>query len=197
MAIGTGKRGVSMRVSGEQALSRRYKKLAGPGIRKILRTAVTKACRPVVRAGKRNAPRDSGFLRKNIIQVVRTYKKAVVGVVGPKAGVRGQVPRSMWAVEGNTKGRLIRKTRMVTAIPALYAHLVEKGTRAHAIGAKSSMRLASGARQSGAIHPGTKGTHFMQRAWSSTRGEVQQIIQREMKAGLQQETAAYQQGAIK
>lgn len=185
-------RGVDIRVDGAERLLNNINSIKGSKMRSIARTAITKACRPIVRAAKRNAPRDSGLLRRSIIQVVRTYQDTVFGVVGPAAGVKETVPRTMWAVEGDgprfsartgrpLASRLIRKVRMVMAIPALYAHLVEKGTRPHAIGQRSALRQG---RQGGATHPGTKGTFFMKRAWESTRAEAQAIINREVAAGL-------------
>ncbi len=90
------------------------------GVRnRVLRKAITKAGRPLRKAVKRAAPKETGALRGSISLVVRVTHKAkggiVTGIIGPKKGYTRPDP----------KGKGKRGVR----VPTRYAHLVERGSK--------------------------------------------------------------------
>lgn len=99
------------------------KSLPGKMQRQILRPALSKATKPVFMHARKNAAKDSGLLRKSITRKVVTYKSGtLVVVIGPDTKHRKEVVR---------KGSYSKKPQI--ANPAMYAHLVEFGTRPHSL----------------------------------------------------------------
>ncbi len=103
---------MSAELSGFKELERTFKTLGERTQRRVLRSAVSAATTPIVRAAKANAndSKESGTLKKSLGRKIKTYVEAqtVVGIIGPRTDVVGE-----W------KG----KKRW----PAKYAHLVEGG----------------------------------------------------------------------
>lgn len=109
------------------------KSLPGKLQRQILRPALSKATKPVFMHARKNAAKDSGLLRKSITRKVVTYKSGtLVVVIGPDTKHRKEVVR---------KGSYSKKPQI--ANPAMYAHLVEFGTRPHSL-AKGDMLARTG-----------------------------------------------------
>lgn len=82
---------------------------------RIVTSSVAKAVRagaaPIVKAGKQNAPRRHGYLKRSITQKVNRYRGKVLDVIGP---AKQKYP------DGSN--------------PVNYAHLVEGGTKPHLVG---------------------------------------------------------------
>lgn len=165
--------------------------------RRMIRPAVTKGARIISRATKREAPKESGLLKKSIGTKVKTYKSGVVvGIIGPRKGFRRPVIVSRATKKGERKGTA--GVRVVYRDPAKYAHLVHGGTQAHGLGAGSQVRrktrefARSGkyvrtaaydalGRQFGHRHPGARANPFIQRAFDSTISAVQATMLREIR----------------
>ena len=115
-----GNKGVDIKLDGAKELRRFFEeapKLAKKGIRR----AITKASTPVTRAAKKNAPRETGLLKKSITKRIKSYPSGnVVAVIGASRAVSGTV--TDMGSGGNNKVRQHRKR-----VPANYIHLVEKG----------------------------------------------------------------------
>lgn len=96
-------------ITGDKALERTLKTLGDKVQKKVLRGAVTAGARPIQRAAKSKARKQSGLLKKSLGTKVRANKNGTVTArIGPRTNI-----------EGTYKGRKRR--------PARYAHLVEKG----------------------------------------------------------------------
>lgn len=65
-------------LTGDKKLNRKLKKLGGKEAKKIVRKAMRPALKPVMRAARRNAPKDTGLLRKSI--KVRSGKRSRAGI---------------------------------------------------------------------------------------------------------------------
>ncbi|MEM6560039.1 MAG: HK97-gp10 family putative phage morphogenesis protein [Planctomycetota bacterium] len=99
-----------LHLQGDRALQKALRKLGDKAARKVSRSAVSAAATPVAKAARRNAPKESGLLRKSIGRRVRTYTErgTVIALVGPRRNFSGEH-------EGERR------------VPANYAHLVENG----------------------------------------------------------------------
>ncbi len=103
---------MSAELTGFKELEKTLRTLGERTQRRVLRSAVSAASTPIVRAAKANAndSKESGTLKKSLGRKLKTYTdtQTVVAVIGPRTNVTGT-----W------KG----KKRW----PAKYAHLVEGG----------------------------------------------------------------------
>jgi HK97 gp10 family phage protein len=160
--------------SGLKALSSAAKK------RTVTQRAVKAGAKIVQRAAKAAAPKrkGSGALKQSVgIKAAkgRRGKTLAYAVVGPRKKVRKTV-----RVGGRT----------VTAVPAFYAHLVEKGTRPHSLtkGAKLARRGRAAAGQ-GRVpqHPGARPNPFLGPAFTRNRGPVAAEVKRVMAAEVEKE----------
>lgn len=160
------------KLTGQQQLFGKLDGLKGSLQRKILRRAVTDAAKVVRDRAKANVPIQSGLLRKSIGTKIKTYKTGVVvAIIGARTGFKREV---------TVKGPRGSYTQLRN--PVYYAHLVEFGTKPHALGKGSTLgwkgKKKSKARsQSGAQHPGTTGQHPLQRAWDQTKDQAVAIMQ--------------------
>lgn len=145
----------------------------GRGRSRILRKAFPKGAKPILDAAKAKLTPghgfESGLEQKSLGTVIRSYRNGerIVAVIGPRTGMKQivVVPVSgRGATLVSKRGqRLVMKTGSVTRIedPALIGHLIEGGTKPHALGDGSSLRKGV---QHGSQHPGTTGIHFMRDA---------------------------------
>ena len=130
---------------------------AGPKLRRAVRRAMNKAKTPILKAAKRETPKDKGVLRLSL--------RAKVGTSGD----------TIWAIIGPRRGRFSRTVKkQKTEVDAFYAHMVEGGTKPHVIprvtkkGKRTGLMVfnAGGekvfARKVG--HPGTRAQPFLQKA---------------------------------
>lgn len=152
--------------------------------RRVLKTAMTAALKPMERAAKAMAPKESGLLRSAIGVKVATYAKqnTVFGVVGIDRSIGG-----MW------------KNR--NRVPFYYGHLVERGTSPHFLGEGSerfhrtkikdqktgkrrTVILGPGRKQEGKQHPGAKASNFFARAQSTAMPMMMRTFEEHIKAAL-------------
>ena len=149
--------GLTLDLSGLAALSSLAKQRAAT------LKAVRAGAKIVQQAAKARAPRrkgkGGGGLRQSIgIKAVKGSrgKSLALAVIGARKKVVRMIPRGK---------------KMVKSAPAFYAHLVESGTRPHAIRKGAALGRKGGAAkgQSGGMHPGAKAQPFLGPAWESTR----------------------------
>ncbi|MBN2024080.1 MAG: HK97 gp10 family phage protein [Pirellulales bacterium] len=160
--------------------------------RRVLRSAVAKATRPIVRDAKALAPKrnrtvdeqgrevgPTGLLRKSLGFVIRTYltRGVVLGVIGPRKGFRT-------IIDGRPRD------------PIHYAHLVEFGYRIARGGtlATTTGGDARAARKDKKKHKGVHvATHlarpFLRPAHKSNERRAMSTIEREVAAGIKREAA--------
>jgi len=101
---------------GADRLIRKLDSLPGKVHRKVVRQAVNKSATPLVKAARRNAPRETGLLAKSMGKKLKSYfaRGVVLSVLGPRKGQGKEVTLP----DGATQYR----------DPVKYAHLVEFGT---------------------------------------------------------------------
>lgn len=140
------------------------------------------AGRIVARAAKSGAKRVSGAL------------KSAIGMRAAK-GTEGET--ISYAVIGARK----KVVKMVTrpgrrkptkAVPAFYAHLVESGTKPHAVGKGSKVggKNHKAGAQSGGKHPGTAAQPFLAPALASSRDAAADACLQAMGAEIEKQIAA-------
>jgi len=164
------------------------------GVRnRVLRKMVNAGTQPVLRAARERARQvgKSGVLGWAMVRKVKTYKRAVVGIVGAGKGKEKTV--SVWSWWESRKGRVKRYVQRRT-VPGNILHLVEKGTKPHALGkgSKLSRRLKVGmttAVQHGRMHPGSKAQPVLEEAWEvSKRAAKSEMVSKGIE-GLKAEVA--------
>lgn len=189
-----------LKLDGVEDLQQAFKILKGSHITRVVRTASKKAIKPVVVDMKSNIPKETGLLRKSIGDKQKTYKGGtVITIAGARKGFKRLV---------KVKARYGKeKTRMQWRNPAVYAHLVEGGTRPHTLGEGTSLGRASrefkaltdrgrswkrtrwtkaiAKHQRGAMHPGTKPQPFMKPAYESNKATMLRIYRQHLWLGLE------------
>lgn len=179
-------------ILGDKALQARLEGLKRGVRNKILRPAVSAAARPLRQTAKSNVPVRSGALKKAIDMKIKSGRQTVFGVVGPRSNPKVE---TTYTEPGRTKARKV--------VPNFYAHLVEGGTRPHAVGRGSrlqNLRAAMKAarrgdtkranraathRQTGRMHPGTPAVRFLARAFASELGTMRGIMENKVREGLE------------
>jgi HK97 gp10 family phage protein len=164
--------------------------------RAITLKAVKAAAKIVQPAAKSRAPRrkakGGGGLRQSIgIKTVKgTHGKTVALAV---IGARKKVVRYVVGAYGGKPQK---------HVPAYIAHMVEDGTRAHAI--TKGSRLARSGKTSGATgqgkvnHPGSKPNPFLRSAWAAVRQQAiaagQAVLLAEVQKYMQKQAARGKRG---
>lgn len=148
-------------IVGEKALIKRLERLAPALRKKIMRPAVTKAARPIRQAMKARAPVAAGHLKKSIDLKAKSYRHVAVAIVGPRSDL------------GFTRTNLYGRT--INSKPNLYAHLAEGGTKPHMISKKRPVWM----------HPGSPPKRFLRAAMMATHVRSLQILNQELKRGLE------------
>jgi HK97 gp10 family phage protein len=128
----------------------------------VEKEAIAKANKLMISEVQKNAPVETGALKKSIVSVVRTYRKGTVmiGIVGADKNFSGDV------VIKNNK-RIFKKSKKSikgTRRPANYSHLVDKGT---------GIRVT----EKGANRGSVTGVNFMQRSMDSMKDQIQTIFE--------------------
>lgn len=147
--------------------------------RAVTLKGIKAAAKLVQQAAKAGAPKrkGSGTLRRSIGTLAKKGSKGktlAFAVIGPRQKVRKEGVKTPY---GGT----------VTAVPAYYAHLVEKGTRGHSIraGSKLARRTQSAKGQAVVRHPGAKPNPFLKPAYESTRAAAGAAAERAMGEEIQ------------
>jgi HK97 gp10 family phage protein len=171
------------KIDGGKELSRKLF-LLGDRAKSALTGAVRAAAKPIVDDAKARCPVRFGALRESIGLAVRFYSRSgtAVAVIGPRVEYKASGKGGkMFAVKGKV-------------IPANYAHLVEYGTRPHAIGKGSQLERTTAStkgRQTGLMHPGAKAQPFLRPAFDSNKQNAERIIQDELTKAVE---AAFARG---
>jgi HK97 gp10 family phage protein len=148
--------------------------------RRITLKAVKAGAKLVVPKAKAGAPRRKGSGALKQSQGIKAEKgkrgkTLAFAVVGARKKVEETIPR----------GR-----KSVRVVPSYYAHLVEKGTRAHSLnkgaklGRKGKANIGQG---TGKQHPGAKAKPFLGPAWESTKDQVGKVVTETIAAEVKKE----------
>lgn len=142
---------------------------------------------------RRLAPKRTGALKKAIISRTNRQKEArhlawvevvidsKVYAIVKKTGKNGKVRKRLKG-ERHVKGQSIKGK----IYPRNYAHLVEFGTRPHALGRGSKLKKGI---QTGRVHPGAKPKPFMRPAYLQKQDEALDAIKTKTRAELNKELA--------
>lgn len=146
------------------------------------------------------APKETGLLRKSIKVKVsvpeashnpKHWSRPAYAVIGPARRIVSAVTTSgkgslrtvgrNAAINAAFRGKTVTRRR-----PSRYAHLVEKGTKAHIIRAKNAAVLASNSRVFGRSvrHPGSKGKSFMHQAVQTSGAAAQNKMLSKLYQGI-------------
>lgn len=176
---------ISGEVQGAAEVVRRLEGVGRAVRKKLLKAAVNAASRPALRAMKGLAPvGETGLLRASLGRKVKVYRGSgvAVAIVGPRTG---------WAGKGEKRRRtaLGLKLEAAGAQPTRYGHLVEKGTRPHALGKGSHVfradRAKKGESQHGAMHPGARPHPFVAPALQQSQAPALEAMTQIVDEGIQ------------
>lgn len=181
---------MEFKLTGFGELAKRLNDLQLNVVDRIAKRAAVRAARIVVNAAKAKAATDTGLLQRSLHAVARVYRDSgiVYVAIGPRSSIRAILPRSA----GDKRYPARRVQRL--SRPIFYAHLVEGGTRPHALGRGAVLgRLAARAkqyarRQRGRLHPGTKAQPFLLPALRDNAAQVIAAVGRELWDGIRRET---------
>lgn len=165
-------------IPGSEVVLKRIHALGEVGA-KYAADALREAAAPIVSDAQANVPVRYGLLKKSLGVLIRRYNRGlrVVAVIGPRTGFAGT----------DRRGRID---------PALYGHLVEWGTRPHAVGKGSKIARESRARfawrntglkQSGRRHPGARPSRFLTRAFDAHKNQVGDVLARKIAEAIRKE----------
>lgn len=166
-------RKVAIALEGAEQLERKLRLLEPKLFKKVIRNASKKAMQPMVVAAKTKAPIETGLLKKSIGMKQKQYTRArvVATIVGPRKGFKKLV--KVLDQFGNLKEQY--------RDPVNYAHLVEFGTAAHALGSGSDSRKQVA---SGAQHPGSDAKPFLRPAFDENEHKALAIYRAELSKGV-------------
>lgn len=117
-STGTGR----ITITGDKALIDNLRAMGRAARAKAIRPAVTAAAKPMQAAMVLHAPYRTGALKRSIDTKVKTYKDAVVAIIGPRWDqIEVQTFRSIF--QTSLTNATVRRVQ-----PGRYAHLVEGGT---------------------------------------------------------------------
>jgi HK97 gp10 family phage protein len=173
------------RVIGADELTKLLKQLEPRYFRQAVRKGLNNGSKTILRQAKANVQVETGTLRRALGRKIVAHKKRTgyLAIIGPRMDAKR--PTKTSSKRKVTFARKVRRARWVPrdeiATPYRYAHLVEKGTRPHAVGRGSSLR--SGA-QVGIRHPGAKPYPFLEPAYDSTRVSVSNDIRTQLQLAL-------------
>lgn len=190
---------IQVKLQGAEEMRRQLQSLPSRVRRTVLRRAMKTAMEPLVAAAKANAPVMTGLLRRAIgLGKVRFYSAS--GVVYIAAGVRHGFRRAIVAYRGKTEYMSKESTKMLgpgaqrVENPAKIAHILERGRgpiqagrgpRSRNPNSKGLYLFGLGVVRRSAKD--TDGTHFMERAITSTQGRVFDTLSKEIMAGIEAE----------
>lgn len=157
--MGAGK-GFNAQLDGMEGVKRKLAAVSRTVRGKVVRKAMGKTVRPLVKLAKARVQVDTGWLKKSLGDKVSTTrgKGVTVGIVGPRYGFKGSKKKGTRKLTAFGK-RLVANT---WKRPTRYAHLVELGTYR------------------------TRAYPFIQTAWRAGKGQAENTLISEIKAGLLQ-----------
>jgi len=181
------------KITGLEDALRRLESVDAKVRRKALRDSVNEGGKIVKAAAKSRVPHgETNLLDRSINVRVKVYRNSgvAVSIVGPATGFRT-------AGRGRNRRRvrtsLGEKYLKMRANPSKYAHLVEKGTRAHSLRkgeqiqkVRHGLLTGRGTRQTGKIRKGSQAKPFMQPAFDSTKDQVQATMRGILAAAVEE-----------
>ena len=180
---------VSFKLKGADDLHRQFDKLGGTISRKIGKSAVGKAMKPVIKRAKNRTPVNTGLLKRSIGS--KQYRHKKTGSIIAAVGARINIKESKL-----TRGALSGAATGVKQRPSLYHHLVEFGStktatwelkpdKAKALHIGGGGYLAGeGAFRAKAVHPGFRGQPHIARAFNPHKKAVTKLLMRKLWTGI-------------
>ncbi len=158
----TGPFGVQIFIEGDDVIEKAFKELPNRIFNQVMKAAMAAAVIPIVDTAKSLCPVESGLLKESLGYHIKSYKRSgmMTAVVGPQAGNARYV-----------KVRGLFGEKLEFRKPTKYAHLVEFGTRSHAIGDKDLLYRLNNPnkyakeRQTGRIVTGARPRAFLRPAY--------------------------------
>lgn len=159
--------------------------LFGVKVKPEIRKAVTAGANPILKTARKNAPTGAGLtpagkprkhLKKTLTKKVKSYRGAVVAIIGPKAGEGFHAN----LVHGGTKPHLIRARKG----RSLAISMEVDGGR-NSLGqfaGKSTRQVIIGPT---ARHPGAKANPFLARAAQTQRGAAVREMTNKLKSRIE------------
>ena len=139
---------------------------------RILRRAVSKAARLILKDAKARVATRTGLLKKSLGIKVKTYRQSgvVVAIIGPRTGFKRHVTLPDGTIEVEN--------------PTVIAHLVEKGRQAVFI--KTAKILSNGTIFFGTKVAAVPARPFLRPAFDANKSAAENIIREEVRQGLQE-----------
>lgn len=164
---------IHAKVTGLKEVLKALKKLPEQARRHAVRPAIRKASTPIVKAAKKLIPKGKGL---NPDGTARKHLKQTVTKTPVKLHKQSG---TLYIVIGPEKDT------------GFHAHLVHDGTQAHDIVLKKPLNLGGTILPKGFVihHPGAKANPYLANAVEATRSKVLGILQREILAGIEKQTA--------
>lgn len=173
---GGGKRqmGLSLDRSDLRAFERKIRRFTSdPSTqRRLLRSSLQAGGKVVVKRARGLVPRGTGALRKSLGSEVRHNRKGWYVTIGPRSGSKFWTPN--------------RRRKSGFNKPALYAHLVEFGTRARTF---RTVDPRNRKRRITVNHPGSRAKPFLIPALSKSRGKASSAIMKQLEKRIKKEAA--------
>lgn len=163
----------SFHIKGGDRLQRSLRNMKEKVAKKIVRRAVVVAAKPIVKAARNNAARDSGTLAASLGVKMKFYRntRSWVAIIGPR--VRFKYGGEQFGVKGQKDHRK----------PAFYGHLVEGGTKRHFMEVATFGGVVYKAFQ----HPGAAPKPFLEPAFDENRRKAFRIMGVELWKGIRAE----------
>lgn len=167
----------NFRITGHRDLERRLAKLDRKMQTRLMRNALGKPARAIVKDARALVPTDTVLLKKSLGSriVVRAQKKQAFAVMGPRKGFE----KTKAAQKLQSKHSGAKAKRRAT----YYAHLVEFGTKPHK---QRFIPLAGGViRLAGDLHPGARPRPFLRPAFDKNKQRATPMIAAELRKGIE------------
>jgi HK97 gp10 family phage protein len=154
--------------------------------RKALRKGLQEGAKLVLKDARSFVPTETKSLKKALGTKLKSFKSGavIVALVGPRKDAKGKPAKYRRRVLVKTKGG---GQREMWRNPVKYAHLVEFGTRPHALvkGARLIRKNGKGGtHQRGVLHPGAKPSPFLRPALDKNKSWAKQAIINMLKIAL-------------
>jgi HK97 gp10 family phage protein len=173
--------GEEFKLLGLDKLDRKLARLPASLRRKAATKAVRAGAKPILKAAKAAAAKETGLLQRALGVRVRSDGKSVYIVIGPRAG---QIRRTGKAGFRADKLRAKLSGSQARRRPTMYAHLVEGGAAPHVQpGRKGRTIFLSGrfVRLKSDMHPGARAKPFMAPAFARNQRRALAAMIRELR----------------
>lgn len=159
---------IGVDIKGLAELERDLLKLGDKMAKSVTRKAMSKARKVVVKEARNRVPVRHGALKKSIgaKRITRSRTQSLTDIIGARSR------------PSTVNGKKVN--------PAMYAHLVEFGTKPHAIKPKGGglLRVPGVGAVASVNHPGARPQPFMRPAWMSKRNTTLRTFINEYRKGV-------------